>query len=122
MAAVSEAVTVLDVVASPSTPVAHLSIVLTPCMDGSIAHSDLSPAASLAFEIGGCMHLAVNMTTNASYGVSSGEAVQTLVHGQAFSLEGLLQSSDAVGDLAGLGVVCAEILDFALKCGVVLGL
>ena len=75
MTAISEAVTVFDVVACPSAPVAHLAVVLAPCLNGSIAHSDLSPTASLAFEVGGCMHLVVDMTANASYGVSSGKTV-----------------------------------------------
>ena len=87
--AVSETVAVFDVVACSSAPVAHLAVVLAPCMNGSIAHSDLSLAASLAFEVGGCMHFAVDMTVNASYRVSSSKAVRTPVHGQAFVLEGL---------------------------------
>jgi len=73
--AIPEAVTVLYVVACPSAPITHFAVVVAPCMNGSIAHSDLSPTASLAFEVGGLMHVAVNTAMNTSYGVSGGEAV-----------------------------------------------
>ena len=75
MTAVPETVTVFNVVACSSAPVTHLAVVLAPCMNGLIAHSDLSPTASLAFEVGGLMHVAVNMVMNMSYGVSGSEVV-----------------------------------------------
>ena len=73
--AVPEAIAVFNVVTSFPTPVTHLTIVLAPCVNSLIAHSDLSPTASLAFEIRGLVHVAVNVATNPSYGVSSGKAV-----------------------------------------------
>ena len=112
--AIPETVTIFDVVTCLPAPVAHLAVVLAPCMNGSIAYSDLSPTASLAFEVGGCMHLAVDTMANASYSVSGSEAVRTPVYSQAFVLEGLLRSSDMVGNLAGFGMVSTEILDFTL--------
>jgi len=81
VAAIPEAVTVLDVVACPSIPVTHLAIVLAPCMDGPIVNGDLGLTASLALEVGGLVHIAVNTTTNTGYGVSSSKTVQALVHG-----------------------------------------
>ena len=81
MTAIPKAVTVFDVVACLATPIAHLVVVLAPCMNGSIAYSDLSLTASLAFEVGGLVHIAVDAAANASYSVSSSEAVRTLIHG-----------------------------------------
>ena len=72
MAAIPEAMTVLNVVACPSTPVTHLAIVFAPCMNGPIANGDLGLAASLALEVGGSVHVVVDMMTNVGYGVSSG--------------------------------------------------
>jgi len=87
VAAVSEAVTVLDIVACLSAPVAHLTVVVAPCMDGPIVDGDLGLATSLAFEVRGFMHVVVNATTDTGYGVSSGKMVRTSVHSQTFSLE-----------------------------------
>ena len=67
-------------------PVAHLAIVIAPCVDGSVTDCNLGSVASLALEVRGLVHVAVDVTTNAGYGVSSGKAVQTPVHGQAFIL------------------------------------
>ena len=114
MTAIPETVAVVDVVACLATPIAHFTIVLAPCMDSSIADSDLGPMSSFALEIGGCVHVVVDTATNTSYGVSSGKAVRASVYGQAFILEGLFQSADAAGDLAGFGIVSAEVLDFTL--------
>jgi len=90
VAAIPEAVTVLDIVACLSAPVAHLAVVLAPCVDGPIANGDLGSAASLAFEVRGLMHVAVNATMDTGYGISSGKTVRTSVHGQTFGLEGFL--------------------------------
>jgi len=120
--AISETVTVFNVVACLATPVAHLAIVLAPGMDGLIADGDLGLAASLALEVGGFVHVAVDTAMDASYRISSGEAVRTPVHGQAFVLKGLFQGPDAMGDLAGFRVVSTEILDLALQRGVIFGL
>jgi len=112
--AISEAVTVFDVVACPSTPVTHLAVVLAPCVNGLVANSDLGSAASFALEVGGLVHVMVDAMANVSYGVSSGEMVRTPVHRQAFILEGLLQGPDATSDLLGFRVVSTEILYLAL--------
>jgi len=120
--AISKAVTFLDIVTCLSAPVTHLAVVVAPCVDGPIANGDLGSATSLAFEVRGLMHVVVDAMTDMGYGVSSGKTVRTSVHGQTFGLERFFQSSDAVGDLAGLRVVSAEVLDFTLQCGVVLGL
>ena len=114
MAAISKTVTVFNAVACLTIPLAHLAVVLAPCMDSSVANGDLGSTTSLALEVGGLVHVAVDAVTNAGYGVSGGKAIRTPVHGQAFILKGLFQSSDAVGNLAGLGVVSTEILDFTL--------
>jgi len=75
MAAVSEAMTVLDVVACPPTPITHLAVVFAPGMYGAIANSDLSLTASLALEVGGLVHVAINATVDVGYGVSGGKSV-----------------------------------------------
>ena len=90
-------------------------------MDGPITDCSLGLAASFAFEVRGLVHVTINATTNAGYGVSSGKVVRASIHCQAFVLEGLFQGSDTVGDLVGFGMVRAEILDFTLQGGVVLG-
>jgi len=81
VAAVPETVAVFDVVTRLATPVAHLAVVVAPCMNGPIANGNLGLAASLALEVGGLVHVAVNVTMNASYSVSSGEVVRTPIHG-----------------------------------------
>ena len=81
MAAISKAITVLDVVACPPTPIAHLAVVFAPGVYGAIANSDLSPTASLAFEVGGLVHVTINATADAGYGVSGSKLVRTLIHG-----------------------------------------
>ena len=73
--AIPKTVTIFDVMACLATPIAHLATVLAPCMDGPIANSDLGSAASLAFEVRGLMHVAVNATIDTGYGVSSGKTV-----------------------------------------------
>ena len=115
MAAIPKAITVFNVVASLSTPVAHLAVVFAPSMNGTIANGDLSLAASLALEVGGFVHVAVNMTANVSNSVSSSKAVRASVHGQLLGLKGLLESPNMAGDLLGLGMLGVEVLDFALE-------
>ena len=122
MTAIPEAVTILDIVTCLATPIAHLAIVLAPCIDSPIADCDLGLTASLALEVRGLVHVAVDAAANVSYSISGGETVRTLIHGQAFVLQGLLQGSNALGDLASFGVVGMEILDFALQSGVILSL
>ena len=81
MAAVSEAMAVLDVVSSSAAPVTHLAVVLAPGMNGAIMNSDLSSMPSFAFEVGGLVHVAVDTATNAGDGVSGRETVRTPIHG-----------------------------------------
>jgi len=83
-------------------------------MNSSIADGDLGPTTSFALEVRGLVHVAVDVMANASYSVSGGKMVQTLVHSQSFGLEGLFQGPNALGDLASFGMVSAEILDFPL--------
>ena len=83
-------------------------------MNGMIADGVLGPMASLALEVGGLVHIMVDAMANASDSISGGKMVRTLVHGQAFVLKGLLQGSDAMGNLVGFGVVSTEVLDLAL--------
>jgi len=64
-----------------ATPIAHLATVLAPCMDGPIADGDLGSATSLALKVGGFVHVVVDVATDTSYGISSGEVVRTSVHG-----------------------------------------
>ena len=79
--AISEAVTVFDVMACLSAPVAHLAVVFAPCMNSPIANGGLGPTTSFAFEIGGLVHIAVNAMADTSYGISGGKTVQTLIYG-----------------------------------------
>jgi len=120
--AIPEAVTVSNIVTSPASPVAHLAVVFAPCMNCPIANGDLGSTTSLALEIGGLVHVAVNTTTNAGDGVSGSKTVRAMVHHQSLVLEGLLQSPDALGDLASLGMVSVEVLDFTLQRGVIFSL
>jgi len=83
-------------------------------MNGTIANSDLSLMASLALEVGGLVHVTVDTMANTSYGISGGEMVQTLVHGQVFILKGFLQGPNVAGNLACFRVVSAEVLNLTL--------
>jgi len=112
--AIPEAIAILDTVTCLAAPIAHLAVVLAPCMDSPILDCDLGLAASLALEVRGLVHVTVNAATNVGYSVSSSKAVRALIHGQAFILEGLFQGSNVVGNLAGFGMVSAEVLDFTL--------
>jgi len=113
---------VLNVVACPSAPVTHLAVVLAPCMHSPVTNGDLGSTTSLALEVRGLVHVVVDAMANTSYGVSGGKTVRALVHRQSFGLKGFLQGSNALGDLASFGVVCAKVLDFAFQCGVILSL
>ena len=78
--AIPEAVTVFDVMACLPAPIAHFAVVVAPGVYGSVADCNLGLAASLALEVRGLVHVAVNAATNVGYGVSSGEVVRTLIH------------------------------------------
>ena len=90
MTAVPKAITVFDVMACPSAPIAHLAIIFAPCIDGPIANGNLGSAASFALEVRGLVHVAINAVVDTSYGVSGGKTVRTTVHSQSFVLKGFL--------------------------------
>ena len=74
MLAIAEGVAFFYIVACLTTPVAHLVIVLSPGIYGTIADSDLSPTSSFALEVRCLVHVAVDATTDASDGIGGGEA------------------------------------------------
>ena len=78
--AVSEAVTFLNVVSGPTTPVAHLAVILAPSMNSMVANGNLSFVSSFALEIGGLVHVMVDATMNASDGISGSKMVRTSIH------------------------------------------
>ena len=80
--------TILNVVACPAAPIAHLTVVLAPCMNSLVANGDLSLMTSLALEVGGLVHVAVNATVNAGDGISGGKTVRAAVHCKSFDLKG----------------------------------
>jgi len=112
--AIAERVAFFNVVTCLAIPIAHLAIVFAPGMYGMVVNGNLSFASSFALEIGGLVHVAVDTLTDTGDGIGSSQAFGTMVHGKSFGLEGLLKSSNAMSDLNGLGVVGAEVLDFAL--------
>jgi len=81
MAAISEAMTVLDVVACPPAPIAHLAVIFAPGMYGTVANSNLGSTTSFALEVGSLVHVAINAMANAGYGVGGRKSVRTPVHG-----------------------------------------
>jgi len=120
MVTVTEAVTFLNVVTGLTAPVAHLAVVLSPCMNSTIVNGDPGLASLSPSEVRGRIVVVVNVMIDAGNGVSGGKAVQALVHGKAFGLKGLFESSNAAGNLDRLGVVGAEVLDFSQEGGIVL--
>ena len=86
MSAITEGVALFYVVTRLATPIAHLVVVFTPGMYGTIVNGNLSPVSSLAFEVRGLVHVAVNAATDAGNGISGGKSFGALVHGQSFSL------------------------------------
>jgi len=78
--AIAKGVALFNVVACLTTPVAHFAIVFPPGMHGSVADSDLSSASSLAFEVRGLVHVAVDVTADASNGISGGELFRAAIH------------------------------------------
>ena len=57
---------------SLATPITHFAIVIAPGMYGAVANSDLSPSSSLALEIEGLVHVAINAMAYAGNGVGGG--------------------------------------------------
>ena len=80
MLAVAEGVTFLNVVACLAAPVTHFVVVLTPGMYGMITDSDLGSASSLALEIGGLVHVAVDVAMDTGDGIGGGKSFRALVH------------------------------------------
>jgi len=80
VSAVAKRVALFYVVARLATPIAHFVIVFAPGMYGAIADGDLSSASSFAFEIGGLVHVVVDVATDASDGVGGGESFRATVH------------------------------------------
>jgi len=117
--AVAEGVALFYVVACLTTPVAHFVVVFAPGMYGAITNGGLSPASSFALEVGGLVHVAVDVTADAGNGVGGSKSLRALVHGQSFGLQGLFENSDAASELCGLGIVGAEVLDFPNECRII---
>jgi len=118
VAAIPKAVAVLNIMSGLTTPIAHLAVVFAPGMNGMITNGDLSPSSLFALKVGGLVHIAIDVATDAGNGISSGKVFWTPVYGQSFSLKGFFEDSDMIGDLCGFGVVGAEVLDFTLESGV----
>ena len=66
---------------SLATPVAHLAIVLAPGMHGVVTDGDLSPLSSLALEVEGLVHVAIDVMVYVGNGVGSSKSFRTPVHG-----------------------------------------
>jgi len=86
VSAVAKGIALFYIVTCLAAPIAHLVIVFTPGMYGTIADGNLSPASSLAFEVRGLVHVAVDAATDAGDGVGSSESFRASVHGQSFGL------------------------------------
>jgi len=86
VSAIAEEVTLFNIVASLATPIAHLAIVFAPGMYGTVTNSDLSLLSSLALEVGGLVHVAINAMAYMGNGIGSSELFRTLVHGKSFGL------------------------------------
>jgi len=71
MSTVAERVAFFNVVTCPTTPIAHLAVVLAPSMYGMVANSDLSLLSSLTLKVGSLVHVTVNAAMDTSNGVSS---------------------------------------------------
>ena len=86
MSAVTEGIALFYVVTHLATPITHLVVVFAPGMYGTIANGDLSPASSLAFEVRGLVHVAVDAAMDTGDGIGGGESFQATVHGQSLGL------------------------------------
>jgi len=74
VSAIAERVTFLYVVTCLAAPVAHLVVVFTPGVYGTITNGNLGPTSSLAFEVRGLVHVAIDVTTDTSDGIGGGES------------------------------------------------
>ena len=84
--AIPKTMAFLDVVSSLTAPIAHLAIVLAPSMKGAVANGDLSFVSSLAFEVGGLVHVVINAMAYTGNSVGSSKVFRATVHGKSFSL------------------------------------
>jgi len=74
VSAITERVALFYIVARLAAPITHLVVVFAPGMYGSIANGDLSPASSLALEVRGLVHVAVDAATDAGDGIGGSES------------------------------------------------
>ena len=74
VSAIAERVALFYIVACLAAPITHLVVVFAPGMYGSIANGNLSPASSLAFEVRGLVHVAIDATINRGDGVGGSKA------------------------------------------------
>jgi len=66
---------VFNVVTCFPIPVAHFAIVVAPSMNSVIAHGDLSLMTSLALEVGGLVHVAVDTATDSGDSIGGSKTV-----------------------------------------------
>ena len=102
MVAIPKAVTFLDVIPSPTTPVARFAIVLAPSIYGMVTNGNLSLVSSLALEVRGLVHVVVNAAIDTGDGIGSHKAFRAVVHCKVFGLEGFFEGTNMIGDLGGL--------------------
>ena len=74
VSAITERVTFFYVVTRLATPIAYFVVVLAPSIYGMVANGDLSLASSLAFEIGGLVHVAVDAATDVGDGIGGSKS------------------------------------------------
>jgi len=74
VSAIAKGVTLFNVVASLATPITYLAIVFAPGMYGAVMNSDLSPSSSLALEVGGLVHVAIDATVYMGNGIGGSES------------------------------------------------
>ena len=84
--AIPETVALFDVVSGLTTPITYLVVVCAPSVYGAVTNGDFSLASSFGFEIGGLVHVAINVAVYVGDGNGRGEAFRALVHGESFSL------------------------------------
>jgi len=75
VSAITEGVALFYIVTCLATPVTHFVVVFAPGMHGTVRDGGLSPSSSLALEIGGLVHVAVDAATDAGNGISGGESL-----------------------------------------------
>jgi len=74
VSAIAEGVALFYIVACLTAPIAHFVVIFAPSMYGVIMDGDLSPASSLAFEVRGLVHVAVNAMADTGDGIGGGES------------------------------------------------